>query len=96
MGDIKAKLADMQSDVVVDFIAFTTEHIKRDIELFAGKTQQYIFISSASAYQKPLSSPFITESTPLSNPFWQYSRDKIACEEMLMNKPTVSRTFRLR
>ena len=70
-------------DVVSDFIGFTTKEIERDIRLFNNITKQFIFISSASAYQKPLSSPFITESTPLSNPFWQYSRDKIACENML-------------
>ena len=73
-------------DVVVDFIAFDTGHIERDYRLFKDKTKQYIFISSASAYQKPLSSPFITESTPLSNPYWKYSRNKIACEELLMEK----------
>ncbi len=72
-------------DVVVDWIAFTPEHIERDLELFRGKTRQYIFISSASAYQKPVTHYLITESTPLSNPYWDYSRNKIACEERLMN-----------
>ena len=72
-------------DVVVDFIAFGPQQVERDIRLFSGKTQQYIFISTASAYQKPPVSPLITESTPLSNPFWEYSRQKIACEEMLMD-----------
>jgi nucleoside-diphosphate-sugar epimerase len=67
-------------DVVVNWIAFKEEDVNRDIDLFTGKTGQYIFISSASAYQKPPSDPIITESTPLANPFWQYSRDKIACE----------------
>jgi nucleoside-diphosphate-sugar epimerase len=75
------KCADF--DVVVDWIAFTPAHIERDIRLFQGRTRQYIFISSASAYQKPATHYLITESTPLSNPFWQYSRDKIACEELL-------------
>jgi len=70
-------------DVVVNWIAFNTGDIQRDFELFKGKTKQYIFISSASAYQKPASHPIITESTPLKNPFWKYSQDKIACEEML-------------
>ncbi|MDA0196914.1 MAG: SDR family oxidoreductase [Bacteroidetes bacterium] len=70
-------------DVVVNWIAFTPEEIQRDIDLFKGKTKQYIFISSASVYQKPPLHPVITESTPLYNPFWQYSRDKIACEELL-------------
>ena len=71
-------------DVVVNWIAFTTEDIERDLKLFRGKTKQYIFISSATVYQKPPSSPYITESTPLKNPFWQYSRNKIACEMKLM------------
>jgi nucleoside-diphosphate-sugar epimerase len=70
-------------DVVVDWIAYVEGEIERDIRLFRGKTRQYVFISSASAYQKPPSHPIITESTPLYNPFWQYSRDKIACEERL-------------
>lgn len=70
-------------DVVVDWIAFTPQDVERDIELFRGKVGQYIFISSASAYQKPPVSPVITESTPLYNPYWEYSRDKIACEERL-------------
>jgi nucleoside-diphosphate-sugar epimerase len=84
--DVKEKLRDMTFDVVAEFIAFDTEALKRDVRLFAGKTRQFIFISSASAYQKPLSSPFITESTPLCNPFWLYSRNKIACEEYLMKE----------
>lgn len=71
-------------DVVADFIAFTPQDVQRDIRLFQGKCAQYVFISSASAYQKPLSSPWITEGTPLHNPYWQYSRDKIACENLLM------------
>jgi nucleoside-diphosphate-sugar epimerase len=89
IGDINAPdqlasaLAGHQWDVVVNWIAFTKEEIKRDIKLFAGKTKQYIFISSASAYQKPASHYLITESTPLFNPYWQYSRDKIACEDAL-------------
>lgn len=70
-------------DVVVNWIAFEPGDVLRDIELFRGKTKQYIFISSASAYQKPVSHPVITESTPLCNPFWDYSRNKIACEEVL-------------
>ena len=71
-------------DAVVDWTVFTTEQLERDIRLFRGKTNQYIFISSASAYQKPVGHYLITESTPLANPYWQYSRDKIACEERLM------------
>ena len=70
-------------DVVVDWIVFTPAQASADIALFEGRTGQYIFISSASAYQKPAAHYLITESTPLANPFWQYSRDKIACEELL-------------
>lgn len=88
-GDIRdpasaaAALKGLSFDAVVNWIAFTPEHIETDLELFRDKTQQYVFISSASAYQTPPQSLPITESTPLSNPFWQYSRDKIACEERL-------------
>jgi nucleoside-diphosphate-sugar epimerase len=77
-------LGNQTFDVVVDWIAFTTADIDRDIRLFRGRANQFIFISSASAYQKPVGHYLITESTPLANPFWQYSRDKIACEERLM------------
>jgi nucleoside-diphosphate-sugar epimerase len=77
-------LADASFDAVVDWIAFVPAHVERDLRLFRGRTRQYVFISSASAYQKPPSSYLITESTPLANPYWQYSRDKIACEELLM------------
>jgi len=73
-------------DVVADFIGFVPEHVQKDFDIFNGICGQYIFISSASAYQKPLSSYLVTESTPLSNPLWRYSRDKIACEEFLMQK----------
>lgn len=82
--DVAEKLGDMRFDAVAQFIAYTPEQVERDVRLFAGRTSQYFFISSASAYQKPLSSPMITESTPLCNPFWEYSRQKIACEEVLM------------
>jgi len=71
-------------DVVVNWIAFTPEDIERDLALFNGRTRQYIFISSASAYQTPPTLLPITESTPLHNPYWAYSRNKIACEERLM------------
>lgn len=81
---VNEAVKDMSFDVVADFIAFTPREVERDYRLFAGKTGQYIFISSASAYQKPLSDYRITESTPLCNPYWQYSRNKIACEESLM------------
>jgi len=77
-------LAHRSFDAVVDWIAFTPAHIERDIRLFRGRTNQFIFISSASVYQRPVSHYLITESTPLANPYWQYSRDKIACEDRLM------------
>jgi len=80
---IKDALKNHQWDAVVNWIAFNEKDVERDIELFRNKTKQYIFISSASAYQKPPLSPFITESTPLKNPYWDYSRNKIACEERL-------------
>jgi nucleoside-diphosphate-sugar epimerase len=76
-------LGNRSFDAVVDWIAFTPADVERDIRLFRGRTGQYIFISSASAYQKPVGHYLITESTPLANPYWQYSRDKIACEELL-------------
>jgi nucleoside-diphosphate-sugar epimerase len=79
-----AALGKLTWDAVVDFIAFTPAEIERRIELFRGRTGQYVFISSASAYQKPLGHWLITESTPLANPFWDYSRDKIACEDRLL------------
>lgn len=82
-AEVKEKIGGMRFDVVADFIAFTPDQVERDFKLFSGLAGQYIFISSASAYQKPLASPFITESTPVHNPFWQYSRDKIACEDLL-------------
>jgi nucleoside-diphosphate-sugar epimerase len=81
---LSALLAGHRFDAVVDFIAFTAADIARDISLFSGKTDQFVFISSTSAYQKPPQNYIITEETPLENPFWQYSRDKIACEDLLM------------
>ncbi|MBN2003372.1 MAG: SDR family oxidoreductase [Anaerolineae bacterium] len=81
---VRAALGLMSFDVVVNWIAFTPDHVEQDLALFRGRTGQYIFISSASAYHKPVRSLPITESTPLHNPYWQYSRDKIACEERLM------------
>lgn len=77
-------LGDQDWDVVVDWIAYTPADIERDLALFAGRTKQFIFISSASAYEKPPGHPFITEATPLRNPHWDYSRNKIACELRLL------------
>ncbi len=90
IGDIRDResaenaLDDHQFDVVVNWIAFTPDHVENDIDLFSGRTGQYLFISSASAYQTPPANLPVTESTPLANRFWAYSRNKIACEERLM------------
>jgi nucleoside-diphosphate-sugar epimerase len=73
-------------DAVVDWIVYTPDQLEADIALFSGRTAQYVFISSASAYQKPATHYLITESTPLANRYWQYSRDKIACEDRLMQE----------
>jgi nucleoside-diphosphate-sugar epimerase len=81
---VRAALGDRSFDVVADFIAFTPDQVAADIALFTGRTGQYVFISTASAYQKPPARLPIRESTPLRNPFWQYSRDKIACEDLLV------------
>ncbi len=83
-NELNAALAGRTFDVAVDFIAFSPSQVERDIRLLSGKVGQFIFISSASAYCKPLSAPFITESTPLHNPYWHYSRQKALCEEILM------------
>ncbi|RDH97334.1 nucleoside-diphosphate-sugar epimerase [Curtobacterium sp. AG1037] len=81
---LEGAIGDRRWDVVVDFVAFTPDQVQRDVEVFTGRTRQYVFISSASAYQTPATHLPITESTPLKNPFWQYSRDKIACEDLLV------------
>lgn len=89
-GDIRdaqaaaAALGDLTFDAVVNWIAFTPAQVEADLALFRGRTKQYVFISSASAYQKPLSGLPIRESTLLANPYWEYSRNKIACEELLV------------
>ncbi|MBE0698299.1 MAG: SDR family oxidoreductase [Anaerolineaceae bacterium] len=93
VGDVHGDpslLADLlrgqRFDVVVDWIAYTEEDIERDIQLFGGQIGQFVFISTASAYQKPPTHYVITEDTPLENPFWEYSRNKIACEKRLMKE----------
>lgn len=80
----KETLKSFHFDVIVNWITFAPEQVKADIDIFSGITDQYIFISSASAYEKPVSKLPITEETPLINPFWQYSRDKATCEKILM------------
>ncbi len=81
---VDALLGDMRFDAVCEFIGFVPEQVERDYRLFAHRTRQYVYISSASAYNKPARSYVITEGTTLANPHWQYSRNKIACEELLM------------
>lgn len=94
IGDIRKpeevrKLIDgMRFDAVVDWIAFTPDHIQADLDLFRNKTDQFVFISSASVYHKPVRHHVITESTPAYNPFWRYSQNKIACEELLWKEYT--------
>ncbi len=82
--DLRAALRGLHFEVVVNWIAYTPQDIERDLTLFKGRVSQYVFVSSASAYQKPPAHYLTTEETPLHNPFWDYSRDKIACEDRLM------------
>jgi len=84
LGSARLALGSLEFDSVVDWVAFTTGHIEADLELFRGQTGQYIFISSASAYQTPPAGLPVTESSVLDNPYWLYSRNKIACEERLV------------
>jgi nucleoside-diphosphate-sugar epimerase len=83
-ASVRDVLAGLDFDSVVDFVAFSAGHVRADVDLFRGRTGQYVFISTASAYQTPPSRLPVTESTPLRNPYWQYSRDKIACEDLLV------------
>ncbi len=85
-ADVAEKIKDLTFDTICEFIGFRVQDVERDYRLFKDKTRQYIFTSSASAYHKPASSYIVNEGTTLSNPYWQYSRDKIACEEFLMKK----------
>ncbi len=85
-ADVAARIEGMRFDCVCEFIGFVPSDVERDWRLFRGKTRQYMYISSASAYQKPAANYLVNEGTPLANPYWQYSRDKIACEEFLMEK----------
>ncbi len=98
LGDIHdresyAKLGALKFDVVCTFLVFRPEQMKLDIDTFAGKTGQYIFISSASCYQKPARHYIITEKTPLENPYWEYSRNKIACERLLRDQSNLTFTI---
>ncbi|MFW5783780.1 MAG: SDR family oxidoreductase [Spirochaetota bacterium] len=82
-AEIRRLVDGMHFDAIVDWIAFTTDHIQADLELFRDKTDQFVFISSASVYHKPVRHHVITESTPAHNPYWRYSQNKIACENLL-------------
>ena len=84
--EVERLLGDMQFDAVCEFIGFVPEQVERDIRLFKGRTRQYVYISSASAYNKPASNHVINEGTTLANPYWEYSRNKIVCEELLMRE----------
>ena len=83
-AEVLEKIGDLHFDAVCEFIGFVKSQLERDYRLFAGRTDQYIYISSASAYHKPVRGYVINEGTTLANPYWQYSRDKIECEEYLM------------
>lgn len=80
---LQTALAGRSFDTVAQFIAYHPDQVARDIQVLSGKTRQYIFVSSASAYGKPPRNPVITDASPLSNPYWQYSQNKIACEQVL-------------
>jgi len=84
--EVKQVLKGMKFDVIADFICFTPEQARADVELYGNLCKQFIFISTASAYQKPLTAVPITECTPLKNPYWLYSRNKIACEELFLKE----------
>lgn len=86
INQIKEKLENLNFDCVCDFIIMHLDQAKRDYELFKNKTKQFIFISSASAYKKPVDNYIITENTPLENPYWEYSREKISTEEFFLDK----------
>ncbi len=84
-ASVRGAVGERSFDVIADFRAFTPQHVRARLELFEGRMGQYVFISSASAYQTPPGRLPVRESTPLRNPFWQYSRDKIACEQLLVD-----------
>lgn len=84
-AEVLQQIGDLKFDAVCEFIGFLPSQVERDIRLFKGRTRQYVYISSASAYNKPAASHIITEGTTLANPYWEYSRNKIACEELLLD-----------
>ena len=85
-AEVLRQIGDTQFDAVCEFIGFLPSQVERDIRLFKGRTKQYVYISSASAYNKPAANHVITEGTTLANPYWEYSRNKIACEELLLKE----------
>jgi nucleoside-diphosphate-sugar epimerase len=92
-GDAYGELGGRRFDVIAQFRVFTPDQMRRDIATFAGQTGQYVFISSASVYEKPVRHTLMTERTKLENPYWQYSRDKIACERLLRDQNTLGYTI---
>ncbi len=84
ISSVQQVLGYQKFDAIVNWVAYTPDQVEQDLEIFRGRTKQYIFISSASAYQTPPVNLPVTESTVLDNPFWEYSRNKIACEERLI------------
>ncbi|MBE6271270.1 MAG: SDR family oxidoreductase [Prevotella ruminicola] len=84
--EVLRQLGDAHFDAVCEFIGFLPSQVERDVRLFKGRTRQYVYISSASAYNKPAANHVITEGTTLANPYWEYSRNKIACEELLLKE----------
>jgi nucleoside-diphosphate-sugar epimerase len=94
MNDVAyGELGDSRFDVVAQFRAYTPAHMKRDVATFTGKTGQYVFISSASVYEKPVRHYMMTERTKIENKFWQYRRDKIACERLLRDQNKLAYTI---
>ena len=85
-AEVLRQIGETQFDAVCEFIGFLPSQVERDIRLFKGRTKQYVYISSASAYNKPAANHVITEGTTLANPYWEYSRNKIACEELLLKE----------
>lgn len=83
---LRAAVGGREFDAVADFLSYSPADVRANLDVFEGKTAQYVFVSTASAYEKPPSRLPITEETPLANPFWQYSRDKIACEDLLFGE----------
>ena len=97
VGDMQTEtygeLGDRTFDVVAQFRLYKKDEMRRDIATFTGRTGQYVFVSSASVYEKPVRHYMMTERTPLSNPYWEYSREKIACETLLRDQDKLPYTI---